>query len=153
QSGPNAPRLEPGNNQFSFQVQTPSSSGPAVLLISGMSVIVPSGFATGAQLSSVSGPGGTSDSVNNFPGVAESTTPSLSSVYNATVGQGADDFTIVLTGINFAPGATVSFSRPGITVVGIIVNSPSQITIKVDVAPGTALGPLDVTVSNPGGGN
>jgi hypothetical protein len=62
----------------------------------------------------------------------------------------------VLTGINFAPGATVTFSRGGvaatdITVVSTTVNGTSQITITLDVTAGATLGPVDVTVTNPGG--
>jgi hypothetical protein len=156
--GVEAPRLEPGNDRFSFRVQTPSSGGPAVLLISGMAVIVPSTFGAGPHSTAVAGPGVTAASVTNITAVLQSTTPSLATVSSGTVGRGADDFTIVLTGVNFAPGATVSFSRGGVpatdvTVVSITVDSASQITITLDVSASATLGAVDVTVSNPGGGS
>jgi hypothetical protein len=157
-TGPEAPRIEGIGDRFSFRVQTSSSGGPAVLLVSGISVIVASGFVPGTHYTSVDGSGVSQNAVNNVMVATESTTPSVSSLSNATVGRGADDFTIVLTGINFGPGATVSFSRGGvpatdITIVSITVNGASQLTIKVDVAGNATLGPVDVIVSNPGGGS
>jgi hypothetical protein len=156
-SGADAPSIDGIGDQFSFKLQTSSSGGPAVLVVSGMSVIVASGFVPGTHYTNVDGSGVSQNSVNNVMVATESTTPSLSSVSNATVGRGADDFTIVLTGINFGPNATVSFSRGGtpatdITIVSI-TRTASQITITIDVAGSATLGPLDIIVSNPGGGS
>ena len=118
-SGVDAPRIEGIGDRFSFKLQTSSSGGPAVLLVSGISVIVQPGFVPGTHFTSVDGSGVSQNAVNNVMVASESTTPSLSSVSNATVGRGADDFTIVLSGINFGPGATVTFKRNGVLATDI----------------------------------
>ncbi|HEX8004658.1 MAG TPA: fibronectin type III domain-containing protein [Mycobacteriales bacterium] len=60
--------------------------------------------------------------------------PTVTSVAPSSVGAGADDKTIVITGTNFLPGADVLFSNSGVTVVGNPVVTPTKITAVIDVA-------------------
>jgi hypothetical protein len=59
------------------------------------------------------------------------------------------DLTII--GSNFMNGATVSFSGTGITINSVTCNSPTNLTVNVDVSSSASLGLRDVTVTNPYG--
>jgi hypothetical protein len=145
-TGPDAPRVEPGGGRFSFAIATPSSTGPATLLISGISVSVPPGFPTGPVLVGAAGPAFTPGPVQNATAVPTQSTPTLTDVSLSGAGQGATTQTVVLTGVNFAAGDTISFGA-GVTVTSLAVDSPTQITATVTVDPGAAVGPRDVTVN------
>lgn len=56
---------------------------------------------------------------------------------------------ITLSGANFMPGATVSFSDPAIAVNGVTVNGCNEIVANVSLSASTALGDVNVTVVNP----
>ena len=58
--------------------------------------------------------------------------------------------TVTVSGINFQPGASASFGD-GITVTSTTVVSSTQLSVALAIAPTAALGPRDVTVTNPGG--
>ena len=58
---------------------------------------------------------------------------------------------ITVTGNFFQPGATVTFSNPGITVNSVTYNSATSLTANISVA-ATASGTSDVTVNNQDGG-
>lgn len=77
--------------------------------------------------------------------------PVLDSVGPSTLGTGAFSTTLTLTG-QFMPASTVTFSNRGITAAAPPrYVSPSELTVPVDVAPGTALGPGTVTVTDVAG--
>ncbi len=57
---------------------------------------------------------------------------------------------VVVTGSNFVGGATCDFG-PGITVSACTYTSPTQLTASIAVASNAAVGPHNVTVSNPDG--
>ena len=59
---------------------------------------------------------------------------------------------VVINGARFAtPSPAVSFG-PGVTVVTVVRNSASKLTVSVTVNPSAAIGPRDLTVTNPDGG-
>lgn len=81
--------------------------------------------------------------------------PTLSAVAPATGVQGATAMQVVLTGTGFVPGSVVTLTpSTDITVSSTTVDSPTQITIAIDIADGAAIGTRDVAVTNaaPGGG-
>ena len=78
-------------------------------------------------------------------------TPSITSVSPA-VGQGSVSSTLKLTGPGFTPGTQLSFADPGITELAPpTVVMPNELTVPVSVAPSTAAGTSDVTVTDSGG--
>src|SRR5439155_24801703 len=90
---------------------------------------------------------GLSQSAKNATAVTAAAGPTLAGVAPASAGRGAVGRTVVLTGANFAPDASVSFGA-GVSVTGTSVDNPTQITVTVDVSPGTSLGLRDVSVTN-----
>jgi hypothetical protein len=78
--------------------------------------------------------------------------PNVISASPATRGQGATSQNIVITGTGFMSGAGTAFSASGITVSSTTVNSATQITANVTIAPNAATGAGDVTVLNPDAG-
>jgi len=58
--------------------------------------------------------------------------------------------TVTIDGLNFAPGTSASFGTE-VTVASTTVVSPIQLSVALAIAPTAALGPRDVTVTNPGG--
>ncbi len=97
--------------------------------------------------------GGTASS----PDVATSLTinqgPTLTTVSPSALGQGATNQVVTLTGTGFASGVAADFG-PGVTMHSpVSLDSPTQITAHVDVAPGAAPGLRTVTVTNTDGGS
>jgi len=78
--------------------------------------------------------------------------PSITTLSPNALGQGAANQTIVVTGANFVPNATVSFSDTGVTVNSITFNNPTSLTLTVTVDASAPVGARDVTVTNPDGG-
>lgn len=76
----------------------------------------------------------------------------LDSVDATGLPQGLSNRSLVLTGAGFKPGASVSFSNPGITVSSLTVNHANRMTAVVNVNASAALGPVSVTVNNTDGG-
>lgn len=71
--------------------------------------------------------------------------PDVTSVSPTALGAGATNETLVITGSNFYPGATVTFDNPGVTLVGSPTVTASQITAVVNVAAGSYRAPNPVT--------
>src|SRR5205814_501500 len=134
------------SSSASFSLSAPSTAGPASLLVSGISVLIPAAFldegvTSSAILTTIAGsnPGITPATVQNGTAVAAAAGPVTTTVATSTAAQGATDRTVVITGANFAPDASVSFiggTINGVTVTNVSVDSPSQITVTVDVASG-----------------
>jgi chitodextrinase len=73
--------------------------------------------------------------------------PMLAQIQPAAAEQGLP-LTIVIVGSNFAPGATVRFGNPNVTVGSVTVNSCTQITATITVGPSAATGTTTVDVTN-----
>ena len=76
------------------------------------------------------------------------TRPTLASVTPAVVVAGGTA-TITLNGVSFEPGATLSFSRPGLTVTALTVESCTQVAATIAISPTMASGPVDLVLLNP----
>lgn len=76
----------------------------------------------------------------------------LDSVNVTALAQGLSNRSLVITGGGFKPGATLSFSNPGITLTGLTVNSATRMTAVVNVASNAAPGPVSLVVNNADGG-
>ncbi|NQX02985.1 IPT/TIG domain-containing protein, partial [bacterium] len=79
--------------------------------------------------------------------------PTLASLSPSTRAVGLQGQSLVLTGSYFQAGAQVAFSGSGITVTGVSVDSPTQLTVLADLDSAATPGPRDVTVSQPDGGS
>jgi protocatechuate 3,4-dioxygenase beta subunit len=165
-TGSNVPTLEQGNTRFSFAVCERSTKGPAQVLISSLIVNVPSGFVPdgppcvpvdppsnrvcmgiGASLSN----GLTPAIVTNAAFFPPPAVPTLAGMSTSALGQGVTS-TVTLSGFNFTQldfehGDTIDFG-PGITVLEIKIDGDTQITVKVKVDSGAALGNRTVTITN-----
>jgi len=58
--------------------------------------------------------------------------------------------TVTVRGVNFEPGASVSFGA-GVTVSSMTVVSSTQVSVALEIATMAPVGPRDVTITNPGG--
>jgi hypothetical protein len=76
---------------------------------------------------------------------------SISSVNPQKAGL-SSEFTMKIYGNNFASGAQASFSNPGIHVASTEVVSPTELDVKIQIAPDTAPGVAGLFVRNPNGG-
>jgi PKD repeat protein len=74
--------------------------------------------------------------------------PVITSVSPASGNQGQSLSSVVLRGSNFASGAQCDFGA-GITVSACLLSSATQLSASLTIAPGAAVGPRDVTVTNP----
>jgi hypothetical protein len=63
-------------------------------------------------------------------------------------GQQGADYALTITGSNFQSGASVEFLEPGITVTSVTVNSCTDLTAQISIAPTASLGATDVEVIN-----
>jgi Bacterial Ig-like domain/IPT/TIG domain len=68
-----------------------------------------------------------------------------------TLGQGASQVNVTLTGTNFAHGATVTIEGTGVTAGATTVNSSTSLVVPITVASDAATGDRDVTVTNTDG--
>ena len=66
---------------------------------------------------------------------------------------GVNGLDISVTGANFVIDTTVSFSNPGIIVNWSAVDSPTRMTANISISNLTSIGPCDVTLNTPTGGN
>jgi len=76
--------------------------------------------------------------------------PTLTAVTPAS-GVTGTSVAATLTGTNFAAGATVNVSNPGVTVSNVTVVNSTQITATLAIAAGAATGAANVTVTTAGG--
>ena len=105
---------------------------------------------TGTRTVTVTNPDGQS---GTLPGVFRvGRVPIVTGVNPSTLGAGNNQ-PIQIFGVNFSPGAFVSFSGSGVTVVtgSIIVVDENTINLQINIAIG-ATGQRSVTVTNPDGG-
>ena len=65
-------------------------------------------------------------------------------------GSGNERLTVVVSGTNFQSGATVDFGQR-VTVQSLTFVSPTELRVQVKVHRRAAVGPRDVTVTNPDG--
>jgi len=61
-----------------------------------------------------------------------------------------DRLTVVISGANFQDGATVDFGE-GVIVQGVTFVSPAELTVQIRIHNRAAVGPRDITVTNPDG--
>jgi uncharacterized repeat protein (TIGR01451 family) len=149
------PPVRESNTVIAFTLASPSTTGPASILVSAIVVNVPStflddGVTSAAVLTTVFGtnPGVTSVTLQNATVVAPAAGPALTDVSPATAARGTAGRVVVVTGANFAADATLSFGA-GVT-AAVVVDGPDQITATLTVAAGAALGLRDVVVTNVG---
>src|SRR5213080_4723242 len=109
------------------------AADPSSVFTSGVSFTLTANFADGASASA-------SASVPFMP--------TISSVSPSTGLQGAN-LTVTVTGTNFQAGASAAFGA-GITVGSTVVSS-TQLSVALAIEATAAMGPRDVTVSNPDG--
>jgi large repetitive protein len=114
-------------------------------------ITIAAGAATGARnVTVLNSDAGTATKANGFTVNAG---PTLASTTPNTRAQGLVNQSIAVNGTGFVSGATVSFSGTGITVNTTTFNTSTQITVSVTIAANAALGPRNVTVTNPDGGS
>lgn len=75
----------------------------------------------------------------------------LAGLQPSSLQQGDGPCTVTLSGLGFSKDSSVAFSSPGITVESTALESQSQLTIQVSVAPDAKEGPCDVMVSSGNG--
>lgn len=104
---------------------------------------------TGTRSVTVNNTDGGSDSCDCFtvnPGL------SVSSLDPTALGQGASSQQISVVGEGFTAGTTGSFSGAGVTVDGVTVDSPTEITLTVSVTGAAAPGNRTLTLTAADGG-
>ena len=75
-------------------------------------------------------------------------TPTVTDVSPDTLGRGATAVDVVLTGTNFAHGATVTVSGTGVTAGTAVVSSSTSLTVPITVSSSATISARDVTVTN-----
>lgn len=90
------------------------------------------------------GESGFSSQVSSWPRprVASTSQPSA---------QRGTTLSLTLTGANYQPGTTVSFSSAGVTGSSVSVGSCNQLTMSVTVSATATIGPTTITVTSPNG--
>ena len=78
--------------------------------------------------------------------------PAVTSASPNSRGRGASNQTIVITGANFASGATVTFSGTRITVNSTTYTSSTSLTANISIAANAATGLRNIVVNNNNGG-
>jgi hypothetical protein len=74
--------------------------------------------------------------------------PTVASVAPASV-ERTSQVALTVTGVNFMPGASVTFSDPAIVVNSVTVNGCNELVVDVDVPDTATVGTADLTVVNP----
>ncbi len=74
--------------------------------------------------------------------------PTVTSTNPPTLGQGATNRNLTISGTNFVNGATVAFSGAGVSVNSAIVSGPTSITANVSISASASIGARDVIVFN-----
>jgi len=78
--------------------------------------------------------------------------PTVSATNPSSVGQGATNVEVYVTGSDFVSGANVSFSGTGITISSTVVQDAFTIRVTLSVSESATTGARDVTVTNPDSG-
>ncbi len=126
---------------------------PLVTSKTTLSVLVPQSLLATAALLPVSvtnpGPGGGASNSLDF--TVKNPPPTLTSLSTDNITAGAADFTLQITGANFAPGATFQFGSLQLTPSA---SAATQMDVLIPAAAieGGAVLPLTVTNPSPGGG-
>jgi hypothetical protein len=104
---------------------------------------------TGGRVVTITNPDGGFRVRNNGLTVAAAPNPTT-----VTPGSRPQGFTgtVSITGSGFVNGATVAISGTGITVNSVTFNNATRITANITVAIDAAIGPRDITVTNPNAG-
>jgi hypothetical protein len=103
---------------------------------------------TGTRTVTVTNPDGGSGSLPS--GFQVGTVPIVTGVNPNFGSPGQVGLNVTITGANFQGGAFVTFG-PGIAVTATTVVDPNQIDVTIDISATAALGPRNVTVTNPDG--
>ena len=115
-----------------------------------VNITVSTSAALGARTVTVTNlDGGIGSKANAFTVNARPTVTSLSPNSRR---RGLNNQVIIVTGTGFVTGATVAFSGSGISIDYVTWNSSTQLTIRIDISAGAAIGLRNVTVTNPDGG-
>jgi hypothetical protein len=72
----------------------------------------------------------------------------VTSVKPASLGQGASDVTVTVTGTNFQSGATVTTTATGVKVGAVTVKSSTDLTVKLTAPATTTIGSYGLSVTN-----
>jgi hypothetical protein len=127
-----------------------ASPGGASATTSGTSATV-TGLANGTAYTftvtaaSSAGPGPPSGSSN---AVTPHVPVTVTSVKPASLGQGASDVTVTVTGTNFQSGATVTTTATGVKVGAVTVKSSTDLTVKLTAPATTTIGSYGLSVTN-----
>jgi len=109
---------------------------------SGMADCAATYFAVTAH--NTAGDSGFSNEVSSWP------RPVLSGTSDAEAQRG-DQLNLVITGMNFQPGASLQFSNPDIAINSMTIDACGQITSSITVGSSAAFGPTEISVVNPNG--
>jgi hypothetical protein len=112
------------------------------------SITVSSGATLGSRTASVTTPDGTATKANAFT-VESPLAPSVTGV-SPNSGEQNETLDVTITGEGFAGATAVSFGN-GVTVNSYAVNSDTQISADIAIAPDAVVDMRDVSVTNPGG--
>jgi hypothetical protein len=77
--------------------------------------------------------------------------PGVSSVAPSSVARGAAHVVLTITGTELLSGLTAAVAGTGVTVNSVTLQSPTQLTADISVAPNAPVGARNVVVSNTGG--
>ena len=116
-----------------------------------VTITTDSSATTGTRTITVTNPDGQSGSL--VGGLRVGRVPIVTGVNPPTLGAGNNQ-AIQITGVNFSPGAFVTFSGTGVTVVtgSVVVVDENTINLQINIA-NNATGQRSVTVTNPDGGS
>jgi hypothetical protein len=78
--------------------------------------------------------------------------PTVATVTPSTLGRGATNVGVTVTGSGFSGTPSVAFSGAGVTVASVTRDSATQLSLVVSVDPSAATDARSVTVTNPDGG-
>jgi uncharacterized membrane protein len=112
-----------------------------------VAITIDAGASTGARTVTVTTAGGTASLDENFTVAVPP--PTLGGI-DVISGRQGETLDVVLTGTDLDKVVDVSFGD-GITVNGIQVDSPNQITVNVTIDEDAEAGPRNVSVTTPGG--
>ena len=128
-------------------VTSHSTTGSTTLTLT---IDVTSGAATGKRsITVVNLDGGQSTCTDCF---TIDVGPGMTDASPASGGQGATGLPVTINGSDFVDTPSVAFSGSGVTVTDVAFTDDATLDITIDIAPGTAIGARDVTITNPDGG-
>ncbi|MCM0080611.1 hypothetical protein L4X63_03305 [Geomonas sp. Red32] len=105
----------------------------------------------GARTVTVTNPDTTNGSASIFS-VISASAPAIASVTPSSIGQGASNVAIAVTGTNFNATSTLSCSNAGVTIATTYVDA-THLTATVSVSQGATVGAANLTVTNSSDGS